>query len=776
MKSRLAFAAALVAAVVAAGAAQAADAGVLVFDMGPASSAVWPGAKQVTAADAGWLARGDLTERDAPSQGDPIWTNAFTQDCLMGSSPNSFRLAAAPGPWSVHVMSGIGGRRDDLGTRFWDFDVSVGNQVWRCQLEAPSWSGPYRFPHHTFSATSRGELAVNLNPRNAWTITGIVAWQPKDEVAARRVIARIEEWAPAEERAKWREGARPPAGPIPVISAADRARGYLVWHRHWATPIYPWTNPTLEELNPTLRVFASPGEYEPLTFTVRPLRRLRQSKLEVTALGTVPVSAIDVRKARFLRARRNYSDTGLYRIVPDILDRWGGGPLTADENATFWLTIRVPKDARPGLYRGRLRFSADGKAAVIPVLLRVMDIVLQEDPKHTYGIYYYDPFRRAADAPDEISRQYWIRKSELEHADMVAHGTRNVTLDCWSGAADQNGEFEGLATSFATLQSQLDRVRRFGFQPPFMVSISTESIYEKYMKTSLRSHLAGVQMPAEPFFAEVTALVRTIEQERQRRGWPEFIYQPFDEPSSDPDVVAFMTRVFAAVKAAGVRTYTTAAPQKPGYQPFQPYVDVWCTQTFLPEHDAVITDMQERPGREYWCYPNDISGENDHTPVAGARMTYGFGFWRSGFVRLIPWIYQYSIGDPENYLDGDNMDFLVRSQPDGTPVPVALWEGFREGYDDMRYIYTLAQAIAQAKASPSAALQAEAAAAQHVLDSVWSAVPVLPQYQYSGFWSPEEMDVRRWQIAERAERLQRMLRKWAGRSQLHSHDQEEHSL
>ena len=109
---------------------------------------------------------------------------------------------------------------------------------------------------------------------------------------------------------------------------------------------------------------------------------------------------------------------------------------------------------------------------------------------------------------------------------------------------------------------------------------------------------------------------------------------------------------------------------------------------------------------EYWCYPNHINGENDHTPVAGARMTYGFGFWRSGFLTLIPWIYSSSNGDPRNYLDGSSMDFFNRWEPDGKPVPVAQWEAYREGYDDYRYLYTLEQLIAEAKKSPKPAARA----------------------------------------------------------------------
>jgi len=734
-----------------------ASAQVLVFDPGTKDSALWPGAHRVTTTDARWSKAEDVTDYDAPGNGDPVWTNALTEDGVMGGAPTAFRFQAPAGRWSLYLVSGIGGKWDRSSAQFWDFDVSVGKEKWRCQIEAPEWNGPYLFPHHTFSARSDGRIEVRLTPRTKWTLSGIIAWQPKDEVAARKLIAQIEEWAPAAERAKWQEDVRPPAGPAPQISAADARRGFSIWHRHWATPIYPWTNPMAEESDPTLRIFASPGEHEPMTFTVRPLRALRQVSVKVNSIGPVPASAIEMRKVRYYRARRNYNDSGLFRIVPDMLERWQGGSIAAGENATFWLTVHVPPGTRPGLYRGHLRFSADGKVADIPVQLRLLDVNLLDDPNHSYGVYYDGFLERAETAPDALSKDHWLRKSELQYADMAAHGTRNVTLSCWTEAADEKGEFKYLEESLQRLETQLKMAGRFGFQGPYVLGMSIEEIYRKYTGESPRNHLAGVKMPPDPFFAEVTALVRAIELERKRRGLPDFLYQPFDEPGPEPEVTAFMTRVFQAVKAAGVRTYTTASPEKPAYQAFKPYVDVWCTQTFIPDHDAVVADMKAR-GTEYWCYPNGISGENDHTPVAGARMTYGFGFWRSGFVRLIPWTYQYVGGDPGNGLDARMMDFMVRNEPDGTPVPNALWEAFREGYDDMRYIYTLSQLIAQAKTSSSTQAKREAETAQQVLDETWRAIPVLPQYQYTGFWSPERMDVQRWLIAERAERLTRLLR------------------
>jgi hypothetical protein len=215
-------------------------------------------------------------------------------------------------------------------------------------------------------------------------------------------------------------------------------------------------------------------------------------------------------------------------------------------------------------------------------------------------------------------------------------------------------------------------------------------------------------------------------------------------------------KVLKACKEAGVRTYITADPTHDQFQPLRPYVDVWCTQPFAPDRETVLADTKAR-NVAYWCYPNHVNGENDHTPVTGARMTYGFGFWRSGFVALIPWIYSASNGDPFNYLDGSSMDFFNRHEPDGTPMPVALWEAYREGYDDYRYVYTLEQLIARAKESRNGAVKQAAADAERELRRVWESIHVQAKYKYDGLWSPGEFDVYRWLVAQQIMKLRQTM-------------------
>ena len=195
-----------------------------------------------------------------------------------------------------------------------------------------------------------------------------------------------------------------------------------------------------------------------------------------------------------------------------------------------------------------------------------------------------------------------------------------------------------------------------------------------------------------------------------------------------------------------MRTYVTADPMHEQFEPMRPFIDVWCCQPFNPDRETILADSQAR-GVEYWCYPNHVNGENDHTPVAGARMTYGFGFWRSGFRTLIPWIYSASNGDPFNYLDARSMDFFNRHEPDGTPMPVAMWEAYREGYDDYRYVYTLQQAIAAARKSGDAERSRLADAAQEDLDYVWNAIEAMTKYKYDVPWGHDEFDVYRWMLA-----------------------------
>lgn len=746
--------------------ASSAQAAPLFFDMGTDNSAVWEGFTRVTAksvysdaAGFGWKSADSLkasakafTERvENKSRGreepPPMWTNPVTEDGIGSDRENSFLIKAAPGDYEVYVVCGSSDARRE---QYHDFTIDAGGKPQRVQFE-----GAYQFRKLRQSVRVANEpLTIRFVPKSRWVVNAILAY-PASETARvqEEILTPLEDWtwrlAPAE-WAKWKQDPEPDPGPALPPSESDRTRGFAVFSRSYLECIYPHTQPRPEEVNPELRAFATLGEFEPLNFIVAPTKELTGAKVTVSDLGPVKGADVDVRHVKFTRARPNYTVTERYRFVPDVLESFDSLSLPAGENARFWLTLQVPEDAKPGLYTGSVNFTCDQGSAQLPVRLRILPIELREDPAKIFGIYYHHPYDRMRSAPDEVSREYFRRKAELDHADMAAHGTRNVVLSIWSPPANAQGAF---TFDWDTLAAKIELGQRHGFTGPIVMSFNTEGVYEKYVKERPGSHLRGVKDPPPEFSRELTAMVSAIEKERQERGWPEFLYYPIDEPSTDPVAVRFMVTVLKACRAAGVRTYVTADPTHEQFEPLKPYVDVWCTQPFAPDRDTVLADSKAR-NVEYWCYPNHVNGENDHTTVTGARMTYGFGFWRSGFRTLIPWIYAADVGDPFNYLDGSTSDFFNRHDDDGKPIPVAMWEAYREGWDDSRYIYTLEQLIAEARESGKPQAVEAAGKAEGELRFVWDRIRVQTKYKDTGLWAPAEFDVYRWILAQQILALQ----------------------
>jgi len=739
------------------------------FDMGNDTSAVWEGFTRVTPANVftpesgfGWQSGDGLngqalayTKRtlnpiekteDVP----PIWTNPITEDAIISDHENTFLFKAAPGDYTIYVVCGTSAPSRN---QYFDFTLQIGSEKQHVQFE-----GGYNFHSQRFLARIGDEpIAVRFTPHSKWTVNAIIAWPvAKTSIVEKEIITPFEEWTyrmRPDEWAKWKLDSLPPAMEY-TASKADQERGFVVYSRHYLEPIYPATRPRPEDLNPSLKIFATPGEYEPMNFIILPLKNLNNAKVTVSDIGPVPASDIDVRHVRFMRARPNWETEFRYLVVPDLLEHFNSMEFTAGENEKFWLIVHVPENAPAGTFTGKITFVCSAGKVEVPVELRILPFTLHEDPGKLFGIYYRHPLDKISGA-DSVSNEYFRNKAEMEHADMVAHGTRNVDLSIGGQAADANGNFN---FNWDLLAEKFALWKKYGFRGPVAMSISTASVYTKYTHETYGNHLLNVKIPPKEFALELTAMVKAIEKERKKRNWPEFLYYPFDEPGRDSVAVKFMAIILKACKDAGVRTYLTANPTTKQFQPLKPYVDVWCCQPYSPDRETVLADMKATK-HEYWCYPNHVAGENDHTPVTGARMTYGYGLWRSGFVALIPWCYSASTGDQFNYLDGRVMDFFNRSESDGRPMPCALWEGYREGYDDYRYIYTLEQMITEAKKIRNTSVQQKVTSAELVLQNVWNAIKVQKKYKVEGLWAPAEFDLHRWQIAQQIMDLQKVLKK-----------------
>ncbi len=130
-------------------------------------------------------------------------------------------------------------------------------------------------------------------------------------------------------------------------------------------------------------------------------------------------------------------------------------------------------------------------------------------------------------------------------------------------------------------------------------------------------------------------------------------------------------------------------------------------------------------------------------------MTYGFGFWRSGYTTLIPWHWAWTPRpDQFDYLRGSHSGCGQRIDDDGEVIPAVYWECFREGRDDARYIYTLQQAVWEREGSQDESCRGLVADAEAILQETWNAIRVQQRYLGDGMWPSTEFDVRRWRMAK----------------------------
>ena len=91
----------------------------------------------------------------------------------------------------------------------------------------------------------------------------------------------------AADGARGRQGG-PSTRPLPsrALTGPEKERGYLLFQRPLTESIYPNTRPLADERIDSLVAFATPGQFEPVTFALYPVRALQNLKVRVSSLAS----------------------------------------------------------------------------------------------------------------------------------------------------------------------------------------------------------------------------------------------------------------------------------------------------------------------------------------------------------------------------------------------------------------------------------------------------------------------------------------------------------
>ncbi len=203
-----------------------------------------------------------------------------------------------------------------------------------------------------------------------------------------------------------------PTGDSLGLTLLETKNGFAVFSRDPMEEVYYNDKPRTEELGKPARGFAFAGQSEPLTVSIVPmadLGNLTVSISDLTGPGTIASKNIALGYVSY-RLTRMSADGAVYTIAPRLVIPRNSIDAPHGITRRFWLTVNVPEDAKPGLYRGHITLtSAKGSSADLPVEFQVYLGML--DPADMP----IGPFSHTINTPWDISdpqAQAWNRTME----------------------------------------------------------------------------------------------------------------------------------------------------------------------------------------------------------------------------------------------------------------------------------------------------------------------------------------------------------------------------
>lgn len=357
--------------------------------------------------------------------------------------------------------------------------------------------------------------------------------------------------------------------------------------------------------------------------------------------------------------------------------------LKAGSAQQFWLTVKVPEKAAPGIYTGTLALVADGASAgSFTLKLRVLPFSLPE-PRTYHNIeapFYATMFRlgslememrgfdKQADAEARLMKQF---RNQRAHGINHYFGEFGDPLKYTDWKDTEGGRLS--ARTF-------ELVREAGFKPPLFATFSAglSAAYPPARRgTEYANALSGVRMMLDD--------LEKIVGHRDIYAWG------LGEPG--PGTVRAQLPGWRALQEMGVKIGGEGQAWHLDIAGFAEELIDFGGQAY---YDRSFTAPWHSVGHRVLCYANPHPC-NENPEVS--RRHHGMMLYKAGYDGICN--HAWFVGR-DNILDFwlpyGYRDLLV-NQVRGGVLDSLAWEGFREGMDDIRYATLLKQMAARAIAS-----------------------------------------------------------------------------
>lgn len=483
----------------------------------------------------------------------------------------------------------------------------------------------------------------------------------------------------------------PPAEKLAAkATAADAARGFILWHRNPFTYVYPNSAPTQSDTITTVAAQLARNEYEPATFSLYALKNLGNVTVTVSALtgkNTTPLSPPEIHTVTTVpRITSRKSPLKTYELRPRLLKKENHTTLISGRSQRFWLTLHADADTTPGTYEGNIIITTNLGQAQIPLHVEILPFALQERPDKEYGFAMTYEFQEmtARDLSAE-DRQKVYENGLKYYRSFKKHGLTTIfPHSSFTFQRHPNGN-----PDLRDLEAALNAFVEVGFSGPFIYYCGH---LVQNSKPGWAGSTLGFDAQCHPLL--IKEIISYARQHFPEMNAVDLHWMPGDEIQDDRGGPSRMKTTESLLESLWDMNEKTA-------------LTIWDDISW--PIDIQIGNQNPAAG-SYWQYPNTLTTvPNNVDDAAGIRRSFELNHIKSDFTGITPWTFQTTenaAGNPYTDLDNAGGAEVMIAYPglDG-PITTPEYEAVREGIDDGRYAYLLEILIEKAKNSPKSSQQ-----------------------------------------------------------------------
>jgi hypothetical protein len=457
--------------------------------------------------------------------------------------------------------------------------------------------------------------------------------------------------------------------------------GFVTYPVNYLELVFPASPVKYDHIGEGLKCFEVAGEAEPVTFVIHTFVDLEEVHVTVSDLQSeddiILNKNIDIRRVIYNDQRWGWNAERYYGTCPDYLSFLNPiVDLKSNSNCQFWLTINVPPDARPGIYRGKVTVQAKNKdTQAMPLYVEVLPIkLLTNKIKH---VIYHCPYGRKFDK-DPVT----------VFTDMKKHHIVPIfELPLWK-------DFENQLRTFRKVYPETKEL-----------FLNLSDYYGAWR--SLKGPNPEFQRPFPEFNAKYGKVLKKYADLGKRYGL-EFYFTFNDEPFkyADRRRPSYLCSLIA--QAEGLKTWSTHSlsddvqlqltedeiKSNINYlRPLREVLDVFVEGVTRINDNSIKTFQNDRPNLSYYTTYLATSVR----PVYN-RLLHGIYPFVTKSKFVVCYAYYDENVDPYDDMDrranypyevGTNDYLLIYPTWQGDILPTLSYEALREGIEDSQLISTL---------------------------------------------------------------------------------------